>query len=56
MAGVLHPGTVAMFERQGFKASEVVQQTSRKLPMSRLVMERTVRRARTGNGPKMTSR
>lgn len=42
--GVLHPGTVAMFEREGFKASGVIGPTSRKLPSSRLVMQRTVRR------------
>lgn len=48
---VLHPGTAAMFECQGFKATGVIQPTRRKLPMSRLVMEPTVR-GRRANRPR----
>jgi hypothetical protein len=46
VGGVLHPGTVAMFEKHRFTATGVVDPTSRKLPSSRLVMERRVRAAR----------
>lgn len=40
-----HTGSVEMFERARFKATEVIEPTSRKLPLSRLVMQRTVRRS-----------
>ena len=43
MAGALHPGTVAMFEREGFKAKAVMEGRRRALPYDRLLMQRTVR-------------
>jgi hypothetical protein len=56
MAGALHPGTVSMFDAHGFSATDVIQPTSRKLPYSRLVMERTVRRSRTSGGASVRRR
>lgn len=44
---MLHPGTSTMFEAQGFEASGVIQPTGRQMPASRLVMQRSVRRARS---------
>jgi hypothetical protein len=40
---VKHTGTIALFEKARFKGTELIPPTSRKLPSSRLVMERTVR-------------
>jgi hypothetical protein len=41
-----HTGTVSMFAKQGFKAIGLIKPTSRKLPSSRLVMQRTIRNTR----------
>lgn len=42
-ASASHTGSMGMFERARFRATGVIEPTSRKLPLSRLVMERTVR-------------
>lgn len=49
-----HTGTVSMFERRGFEATGVIEPGSRKLPVSRLVMERVVR-ARRGAAARRSS-
>lgn len=41
-----HSGSVSLFKRHRFKPKAVIEPTSKKLPISRLVMERTVRATR----------
>jgi ribosomal protein S18 acetylase RimI-like enzyme len=42
-ASASHTGSMGMFERERFRATGVIEPTSRKLPLSRVVMQRTVR-------------